>query len=73
MHDTKVEFVDENEDDQLSKAKVGKMKNIGDRHERGLRGDSRDFGGDKVHQNLGSIKMKVLSFQGRNDLKVFLE
>jgi hypothetical protein len=38
---------------------------------RGLEGNLR--GWDGVDRNLGSIKMKILSFQGRTDPKVYLE
>uniref|UniRef100_A0A2N9HVG4 Retrotransposon gag domain-containing protein n=1 Tax=Fagus sylvatica TaxID=28930 RepID=A0A2N9HVG4_FAGSY len=41
------------------------------RHERGLEGN---LGGrDGVDRDLGSIKMKIPSFQGRTDLEVYLE
>ena len=43
----------------------------GVRHGRGLRANSG--GRDRVDKNLGSIKMKIPSFQGRTDPEVYLE
>ena len=44
---------------------------LGVRHERGLEGNLR--GRDGVDRDLGSIKMKIPSFQGRTDPEVYLE
>lgn len=63
----------ENEDDQLLEVEVGRMRNSGDRRERGPRGNPRDFCGDGVDQNLDSIKMKIPSFQSKNNPEVYLE
>lgn len=43
---------------------MGRMRNRIDRRNRGPKGDSRDFGGDRIDQNFGSIKMRIPSFQG---------
>ena len=50
---------------------VGSGRNRGVRHERGLEGNLR--GRDGVDRDLGSIKMKIPSFQGRTDPEVYLE
>ena len=43
----------------------------GERHGRGFRRDPRWQ--DGTDRNLGNIKIKIPSFQGKNDLEVYLE
>uniref|UniRef100_A0A2N9FGW5 Retrotransposon gag domain-containing protein n=1 Tax=Fagus sylvatica TaxID=28930 RepID=A0A2N9FGW5_FAGSY len=59
----------ENEDDLASEVGSGRHGRV--RRERGLGGN---LGGwDGVDRDLGSIKMKILFFQGRTDPEVYLE
>ena len=52
-------------------SEVGSSRYRRVRRERGL---EENLGGwDDVDRNLGSIKMKILSFQGRTDPEVYLE
>ena len=50
---------------------MGRIEIRGGRRGRELRGNI--VGRDRVDRNLGSIKMKIPSFQGRNDPKAYLE
>ena len=57
------------EEDLASEVGLGRHRQV--RRERGLEGN---LGGrDGVDRNLGSIKMKIPSFQGRTDPEVYLE
>uniref|UniRef100_A0A2N9G1C9 CCHC-type domain-containing protein n=1 Tax=Fagus sylvatica TaxID=28930 RepID=A0A2N9G1C9_FAGSY len=59
----------EDEEDLASEVGSGRHRRV--RRERGLEGN---LGGrDGVDRNLGSIKMKIPSFQGRTDPEVYLE
>uniref|UniRef100_A0A2N9IRC6 Reverse transcriptase domain-containing protein n=1 Tax=Fagus sylvatica TaxID=28930 RepID=A0A2N9IRC6_FAGSY len=59
----------EDEEDLASEVGSGRHRRV--RHERGLEGN---LGGrDGVDRDLGSIKMKIPSFQGRTDPEVYLE
>ena len=67
----KNEGYDEDEDEEGLASEVGSGKHRRVRRERGHEGN---LGGrDGVDRNLGSIKMKILFFQGRTDLEVYLE
>uniref|UniRef100_A0A2N9I8I3 Integrase catalytic domain-containing protein n=1 Tax=Fagus sylvatica TaxID=28930 RepID=A0A2N9I8I3_FAGSY len=57
------------EEDLASEVGSGRHRQV--RRERGLEGNLR--GWDGVDRNLGSIKMKIPSFQGRTDPEVYLE
>jgi hypothetical protein len=60
---------DEEEEDLASEVGSGRHRRV--RRERGLKGN---LGGrDGVDRDLGSIKMKIPSFQGRTDPEVYLE
>ena len=50
---------------------MGRIGIIGGRRGRELRGNV--VGRERVDRNLGSIKMKIPSFQGRNDPEAYLE
>ena len=65
--------VDEDKDeyDRALVIDMGRFRHRRDRRERGHRRDPR--GQDGVDRNLGSIKMKIPSFQGRNDPEAYLE
>ena len=65
------EFEDENEDDQASLNNEGRFVPRGERRGRGFQRDPRWQ--DGTDKNLGDIKMKIPSFQGKNDLEVYLE
>jgi hypothetical protein len=43
----------------------------GERRDRGFQRDSRWQ--NRIDRNLGNIKMKILSFQGKNDPEAYLE
>ena len=62
---------DEDEYDQASVIDMDRFRHRRDRHERGHRRDPR--GQDGVDRNLESIKMKIPSFQGKNDKESYLE
>ena len=68
-----MENEDENKDeyDQALVIDVGRFRHRIYRREKGHRNDPR--GRDRVDRNLGSIKMKIPSFQGRNDPEAYLE
>ena len=61
----------ENEEDQVSLNNEGRFMPRGERHGRGFRRDPRWQ--DEIDRNLGSIKMKTSSFQGKNDPVAYLE
>jgi hypothetical protein len=61
----------EDEDDQASLNGGSRFMPRGERHGRGFRRDPRWQNG--IDQNLGNIKMKIPSFQGKNDLEAYLE
>ena len=61
----------EDKDDQASLNHEGRFVPRGERHGRGFRRAPRWQ--DGIDRNLGNIKMKVSSFQGKNDPKVYLE
>jgi hypothetical protein len=60
----------EDEDNQALNGE-GRFMPRGERHGRGFRRDPRWQNG--IDQSLGNIKMKIPSFQGKNDLEVYLE
>ena len=62
---------DGEDEEDLASDIVGLGRNRRVRHERGLEGNLR--GRDGVDRDLGSIKMKIPSFQGRTDPEVYLE
>jgi hypothetical protein len=59
------------EDEEDLASKVGSAKHTRFRRERGREGNRG--GRDGLDRNLESIKMKISSFQGRTDPKVYLE
>jgi hypothetical protein len=59
----------EDEEDLASEVGSGRHRQV--KRERGLKGNPG--GRDGVDRNLGSIKMKIPSFQGRTDPEVYLE
>jgi hypothetical protein len=59
----------EDEEDLASEVGSGRHRQV--KRERGLEGNPG--GRDGVDRNLGSIKMKIPSFQGRTDPEVYLE
>ena len=61
----------EDEDDQTSLNDEGKFMPKGERHGRGFRRDPIWQNG--IDRNLGNIKMKIQSFQGKNDPEANLE
>ncbi|RVW67724.1 hypothetical protein CK203_063283 [Vitis vinifera] len=61
----------EDEEDQASLNHEGRFGPMGDRRGRGFRIAPRWQ--DGTTRNLGNIKMKIPSFQGKNDPKVYLE
>ena len=61
----------EDEEDQTSLNNEGKFVPRGERRGRGFRRNSRWQ--DGIDRNLGNIKMKIPSFQGKNDLEAYLE
>ena len=61
----------EDEDDQSSLNNEDRFMPRGERHRRGFRRDPRWQ--DGTNRNLRNIKMKIPSFQGKNDPKVYLE
>ena len=61
----------EDEDDQASLNNKGSFAPRGERHGRGFQRDPRWL--DGTDRNLGNIKMKIPSFQGKNDPEVYLE
>ena len=61
----------EDEDDQASLNNEGRFVPRGERRGRGFRKDPRWQ--DGTDRNLGNIKMKIPLFQGKNDLKAYLE
>ena len=61
----------EDEEDQASLNNEGRFMLRGQRHGIGFRRDSRWQ--DGTERNLGNIKMKISSFQGKNDLEAYLE
>ena len=67
--DHKDEFKDE--EDQVSLNNEGRFVPRGERCGRGFRRDLRWQ--DGTDKNLGNIKMKIPSFQGKNDPKTYLE
>ena len=56
----------EDEEDQASLNNKGKFVPRGERHDRG-------FWKDGIDRNLGNIKMKIPSFQGKNSLEAYSE
>ena len=60
----------EDEKDQASLNNEGRFAPRGERHGRGFRRDPRWQ--DGTDRNLGNIKMKIPSFQGKNALEVYL-
>ena len=74
-HEPLVEFdeedelvLEDDEDDYAIGADMGRGGHL--RHERGPRRNL--LGKDRVDENLGSIKMKIPPFQGRNDPEAYL-
>ena len=61
----------EDEDDQASLNNEDRFASRGERRGRDFRRDPRWL--DGTDRNLGNIKMKIPSFQGKNDPKVYLE
>ncbi|RVW45607.1 hypothetical protein CK203_091542 [Vitis vinifera] len=61
----------EDEEDQASLNHEGRFAPRGERRARGFRRASRWH--NETDRNLGNIKMKTPSFQGKNDPKVYLE
>ena len=61
----------EDEDDQASLNNEGRFAPREERRGRGFQRDPRWL--DGTNRNLGNIKMKIPSFQGKNDPKVYLE
>ena len=61
----------EDEYDQVSLNNEGRFVPRGERCGRGFQRDPRWL--DGTDRNLGNIKMKILSFQGKNDPEVYLE
>ena len=61
----------EDEKDQTLLNNEGRFVPRGERHGKGFRRDPRWQGG--INRNLGNIKMKVPSFQGKNNPEVCLE
>ena len=61
----------ENDDFQASEVEMGRIGIRGGRCERKPRGNI--VGREMVDRNLGSIKIKIPSFQGRNDPEAYLE
>ena len=61
----------EDEEDQASLNNEGRFAPRGERRGRGFRRDPRWQ--DGTDRNLGKIKMKILSFQGKNDPEAYLE
>ena len=61
----------EDEDDQTSLNGEGRFVPRGEMRGRGFQRNSRWQ--DGTDRNLGSIKMKIPSFQGKNNLEAFLE
>ena len=61
----------ENDDFQASEVEMDRIEIRGGRRGRELRGNI--VGRDRVDRNLESIKMKIPSFQGRNDPEAYLE
>ena len=61
----------EDEEDQVSLNNEGRFALRGERHGKGFRRDPRWQ--DGTDRNLGNIKMKIPSFQGKNDLEVYLK
>ncbi|KAK4567280.1 hypothetical protein RGQ29_003193 [Quercus rubra] len=61
----------EDEDDQVSLNNEGRFVPRGERRGRGFQRDPRWQ--DGTDRNLGDIKMKIPSFQGKNDPEVYLE
>ena len=61
----------EDEKDQASLNHDGRFAPRGERHGRGFRRAPRWQ--DGTDRNLGNIKMKIPSFQRKNDLEVYLE
>ena len=61
----------EDEDDQASLNNEDRFVPRGERRGRGFRRNPRWL--DGTDRNLGNIKMKIPSFQGKNDPKVYLE
>ena len=60
----------ENDDFQASKVEMGRIGIRGGRRGRKPKGI---MGRERVDRNLGSIKMKIPFFQGRNDPEAYLE
>ena len=73
MDDSDEEHEDEfkDEKDQASLNNKGKFMPRGERRGRGFRRDSKWQ--DGTDRNLGNIKMKIPSFQGKNNPEVYLE
>ena len=61
----------EDEEDQTLLNNEGRFMPRGERRGRGFRRNPRWL--DGTDRNLGNIKMKIPSFQGKNDPKVYLE
>ena len=61
----------EDEEDQASLNNEGRFAPRGERRGRGFRRDPRRQ--DGTDRNLGNIKMKIPSLQGKNDPEVYLE
>ena len=61
----------EDEEDQASLNNEGRFVSRGERRGRGFQRDPRwQYG---IDRNLGNIKMKIPSFQGKNDPEAYLE
>lgn len=70
-YDTKFKEGDEIEHDQTSLNESRRIRSCDERTRKGLMRNFRD--GRGVDGNLGNIKMQILTFQGQNVLKAYLE
>ena len=68
FHEEDEFILEDDEDDYAIRANMGRGGHL--RRERGLRRNL--LGRDRVDGNLGSIKMKIPPFQGRNDPEAYL-
>ncbi|KAL4599034.1 hypothetical protein ACB092_11G097600 [Castanea dentata] len=71
MNDSDDHHEHEFEDEEDSLNNEGRFVPRGERRDRGFRKDPRWQ--DGIDRNLGNIKMKILTFQGKNDPEAYLE